>query len=176
VSAEWLGQLAPEHAPAPPPWWPPAAGWWVAVPVAALVLTLLVRWWLDPRRPLRRAALRELAHVEHSDADDRDIARALENLLRRYAIAAFGRARVARLAGEAWLSFLGEVGGEALAGPLGRSLLAAAFSAGPAAPERERWLAATERFIRTVPRARRWPLRRGLRAARVNDLRRTRSA
>ncbi len=74
-------------------------------------------------------------------------ARAIENLLRRYALALYGREVVARLTGEAWLEFASAAGAERLSGEAGRTLLAAAFGDSGQA-DREDWLTAAAEFIR----------------------------
>jgi hypothetical protein len=151
MNQNWLSELAPAHAPPPPGWWPPAPGWWV---LAALALALAggALWrWHTPRHRLRRAALRELRRIGSDDADLRHSAGAIENLLRRYAMAVFGRERVARLTGEAWLTFLGTEGGAPLAGESGRHLLSTAFG-GEAYDERPSWLAGADAFVRRAGR------------------------
>jgi hypothetical protein len=154
---DWLAQLAPERAPAVPPWWPPAPGWWL---LAALVLAAIVAaflWWRWPPRRLRRVALRELQRIRTREADPAATARALQNLLRRYALAVFGADAVARLSGEEWLRFVAAHGATGLAGPLGEALLAASFGGRPSRPlqeaEREGWCAATEAFLRSAAQA-----------------------
>ncbi|HTV49640.1 MAG TPA: DUF4381 domain-containing protein [Steroidobacteraceae bacterium] len=155
MSTDLLAQLAPEHAPAPPGWFPPAPGWWIAAALSALALLALWRWLSDPRHRPRRAALRELRALRRRPLSDGALAASLENLLRRYAIALFGRAGVARLTGQAWLDFLAERGAPALRAEAGRSLIGCAF-AGCGAGDRDRWLAAVHEFIgraaRVAPR------------------------
>jgi Domain of unknown function (DUF4381) len=112
------------------------------VSAATLVWRLRV-----PGRAARRAALRQLRLIRASDADGAAVARAIQNLLRRYALAVFGADRVARLSGEAWLDFVIDSGGEALAGAPGRTLLAAAFG-NQACDDRAHWIAGAERFIK----------------------------
>ncbi len=147
MSPGWLCQLAPGHAPAAPGWWPPAPGWWIAAALCVLAVVLVVRWVRHPRRALRRTALRQLQLIQRSDADGAAVARATENLLRRYALAVFGHDRVARLTGETWVSFVVAAGGAALAGGPGRSLLAAAFG-NHAQDDREQWIAGAAGFIK----------------------------
>jgi Domain of unknown function (DUF4381) len=151
MSAGWLAQLAADHAPPRAGWFPPALGWWAAVGcalVTAALVVSIVRWWREPRRYLRRAAMRELRLIRASPLEGPDAARAIESLLRRHAVALHGRARVARLTGEGWLEFARASGAEALAGDTGRSLLAAAFG-GHAGQrlDRDRWLAAAAQLI-----------------------------
>lgn len=160
MNTDWIADLAPEHAPAAPGWWPPAPGWWLLSLVLIAVAAGAIAWWRNPRRRLRRATLRELRQIRAAEADPTRTAQAIQNLLRRYALARFGREGVAPLSGARWLGFLGEHGAEGLSGPAGESLLAAAY--GGLAIEgfdRDRWLLAAERFVRRSA-ARRAPGRR----------------
>jgi len=147
MSANWLSQLAPDHAPAPPNAWPPAPGWWGVAVLAIIAVTLLVRWLRNPQRAARRAALEELRRIRTSDGDGPAVARAIENLLRRYALTVFGRHDVAKLTGEAWLQFVMTEGGEKLAGHVGRSMLSTAFGNHPT-DDRDQWAAGAEGFIK----------------------------
>ncbi len=151
MSPDWLTQLAPAHAPPAPGWWPPAPGWWALAGLSLALLALLGGWYWRPRQARQRLALRELARIRaDGEADIAACARAIENVLRRYALAVFGRGEVARLSGAAWLSFAQRHGAAELADETGRSLLVAAF--GGVVPEqpdaRERWLAGAEGFVR----------------------------
>lgn len=154
MNQDWLAQLAPAHAPAAVGWWPPAPGWWVVGVSGVLLIAALVRTLLDPRRALRRTAIRQLRIIRASDADGPAVARATQNLLRRYAVEVFGRDRVARLTGEEWLRFVMDAGGDALAGAPGRSMLAAAFG-NQASDDRGQWFAAAEGFIKRAAGGRR---------------------
>jgi hypothetical protein len=149
MNPSWLAQLAPAHAPPAPLWWPPAPGWWVLAWLCALLVAALTWWWREPRRARRRIALRELRGIRRAggEIDASASAQAIENVLRRYAIAVFGRTRVARLSGAAWLQFAATHGGAGLASDSGRSLLSAAFG-GAVHDQREQWLAAAEGFVR----------------------------
>jgi len=155
MSASWLTKLAPAHAPSAPGWWPPALGWWAAAGLAilcAVALVSILRWWREPRRRFRWAALRELKRIRASEVEGAAAAWAIESLLRRYAVALYGRERVAALTGSAWLEFARSAGAAKLSGETGRSLLAAAFGA-PAVSDREGWLGAAAEFIRRAPAA-----------------------
>ncbi len=147
MNPNWLSELAPPRAPPPPGWWPPAPGWWILAALAVALAGGALWRWRSPRRRLCRVALRELRRIGSADADLRHSARAIENLLRRYAIAVFGRERVARLTGEAWLAFLAAEGGAPLAGEQGRRLLSTAFG-GKAYDELPSWLAGADAFVR----------------------------
>jgi hypothetical protein len=119
--------------------------------LAVVTAGLLWRWLSQPERGPRRAALRQLKIIRASDADGAAVARATQNLIRRYALAVFGHERVARLTGERWLQFVIDAGGDALAGAPGRSLLAAAFG-NHAQDDREQWFDGAEAFIRRARR------------------------
>ena len=157
MTPDWLAQLAPDHAPPRAGWFPPALGWWLAVACALLLAALvasIVKWWLEPHRRLRRAAMRELRRIGASPLQGAEAARAIENLLRRHAVALHGRERVARLTGAGWLEFAGASGAGALAGEAGRSLLATAFGRRPSSGvDRDQWLEAAEQLIRQSGRA-----------------------
>jgi hypothetical protein len=152
MSDHWLTQLAPDRAPAAAGWWPPAPGWWAAALLAIVLgaaLAVAWKWWSAAHRRHRRAALAELRRIRTRALVGTAAARAIENLLRRYAIAVYGREHVARLSGAAWLEFAAGVGGARLAGEVGRSMLAAAFAAHSEA-DPESWLAAARQFIRAA--------------------------
>lgn len=103
---ELLDLLEPVPDPSPPSMWPETTGWiWLGVILAGLV-TLAMRRYRARRRATayRRAALAELAAVGTDPA-------AISGILRRTALAAYPRRRVAPLDGEDWLSFLDETGG-----------------------------------------------------------------
>jgi hypothetical protein len=147
MTTNWLSQLAPAHAPPPAGWWPPAPGWWLVAVLLLAAAAAAVAWWRDPYRRSRRAALRELRAIRAEESDLVASARAIESLLRRFAVAVFGGAQVARLTGDAWLAFVAAQGGTALAGEAGRSLLATAFG-GSVSDDRECWIAGAEAFVR----------------------------
>jgi Domain of unknown function (DUF4381) len=109
MNSDWMAQLASEHAPPPPGWWPIAPGWWAVLALLVLggaIFFCWRKWWRDPHAKLRRAALRELREIGARDDDGPVVARAIEDLMRRYALAVFGRERVASLAGHSWLGFV----------------------------------------------------------------------
>lgn len=109
-----------------PPPEPPAISMWPATPVAkglcALLLLLLIFLiWRQIQsyraNAYRRAALDELQHAGG------DAARIAE-ILRRTALAAYPRAKVAALTGEDWLKFLNQhYPDQAFDGDVGRTLL-----------------------------------------------------
>jgi len=149
MNSNWIADLAPEHAPRAPGWWPPAPGWWVASLILVALIAAAIAWWRNPRRRLQRTTLRELKRIRAGAADLTGTAQAIQNLLRRYALARFGHDGVAALTGARWLAFLGERGGQTLGAAAGESLLSAAYGGQPAPNiDRDRWLTEAERFVR----------------------------
>lgn len=115
---ELIDLLEPVPEPLPVSMWPQTAGWvWLGLLVLALLLVLASRLRRRYRaNAYRREALREL---EAANGDPTAIAA----ILRRTAMVAYGRPRVASLFGETWLDFLDRAfgGNDFRSGP-GRSL------------------------------------------------------
>lgn len=153
VAPDWLSQLAPAHAPPPPGWWPLAAGWWGVMVLGAIALVLVAYWQTRGSVRLRRKALRELEAIEvrwsTTGSSDATLAEALEHLLRRYAVARFGRDAVAGLSGERWISFVIAHGGTAWSAATGADLLRAAYGGGNTTnADRALWLLGARAFIK----------------------------
>lgn len=89
--------------------WPLGPGWWLLiVALTLLVFAVTVRWFWQ-RTALRRAAIAELKLLESSLARTRDehaFLCGVSTLLRRVAIARFGRNAAASAEGETWLALL----------------------------------------------------------------------
>ncbi|WP_108663625.1 DUF4381 domain-containing protein [Acuticoccus kandeliae] len=122
---DYINRLAEPPVPAPVPLTPETGGWVVLAILLALALLALV-WWVVRRRranAYRRAALIALAAAGDDPAE-------IAAILRRTALAAWPRTRVASLTGEAWLGFLDASGGDGAfkAGP-GRAIVEAPFRA-----------------------------------------------
>lgn len=109
-------QIRDIHGLDPISWWPPGPGWWLlALLAVALVagLWLLLgysrdrpllpaKWQRDARRRLRGLRKRQ-AHMS-----TKEIAGELSELMRRIAMARYGRQACAGLSGEQWLQWLAE--------------------------------------------------------------------
>lgn len=95
-------------------WWPPAPGWWIG---ALLLLLTLIGLFLLIRHFIRyppgswrweaRVALRELWQQRNRQSQKESAAR-LSELLRRIAIARFGREKTASISGSEWLTWLAQ--------------------------------------------------------------------
>lgn len=95
--------------------WPPGPGWWLLLlGLVALVMLSRFAYYLyrtrDQRRQLawHRDARRQLRFLKRTlnDSNGRDIISELSELLRRIAVARFGRTSCAGLHGSAWLEWL----------------------------------------------------------------------
>ena len=102
--SEPLDKLYDFYQPPPPSWTPQTIGWYVVFVLFGIAVVWLaihyLRRWLSDR--YRREALRELALSPPEQ---------FSTLLKRTALAAWPRERVASLSGEAWLGFLDETAG-----------------------------------------------------------------
>jgi hypothetical protein len=96
-----LDKLHDFYQPTPPAWTPQTIGWYVSFAIIGLFLLWIIvrtiRKWLANR--YRREALRELVSLPPNQ---------FSTLLKRTALAAWPREKIASLSGEAWLSFLSE--------------------------------------------------------------------
>ena len=145
---DWLAQLAPAHAPPPLGWWPLAPGWWGLLLLLVGALISIWFWYRSPRQRLRRSGLRELVHIDGTSLGDTALAHALEHLVRRYAVARYGREAVAGLSGSRWLEFTIARGATQWQGPTGEALLQAAYGGTPQQSDRARWVAGARAFLK----------------------------
>jgi hypothetical protein len=112
-----------------------------------MMIAAVIYWQRRPTVRLRRIALRELNTIETTHPDDVALARELEHLLRRYAVARFGHDNVASLSGERWIGFIVAHGASGWDGATGANLLRAAYG-GAADTDRALWLSGARAFIR----------------------------
>jgi len=106
------GQLRDIHGLDPISWWPLAPGWWIS---AALFLLTAVALYLVARHLIRyppgswrreaQVALRDLWR-QRNQLSQKESAARLSVLLRRIAIARFGREKTASISGFEWLAWL----------------------------------------------------------------------
>jgi len=113
-SADPVSDLRDIHLPDPVSFWPPALGWWIALLVGIGLIALAVWAFRRFRTPtVLRTAHHELQGLRESYAANQQnhtLTLGLSRLLRRYAMAVYGRERVAGLTGQQWLAFLNEKG------------------------------------------------------------------
>lgn len=111
VGADPLAQLRGLHLPEAIGPWPPAPGWWMLAAAVVMLLATAVAIVERRRRGLRFRGLRELRALASrwpAEADVQHLATEISILLRRIALARFGRDRVASLHGERWVEFLSQ--------------------------------------------------------------------
>ncbi|MCG6910203.1 MAG: DUF4381 domain-containing protein [Deltaproteobacteria bacterium] len=121
--------------PGPVSWLPPAPGWYaLGVTLLLLLIWGAVAWYRRRQRnAYRRQALAELARIEKALAEGgaavHRLLPRLPALLKRTALAAYGRGEVASLCGKPWLDFLDRSIGKSLfSGENGRLLLACSYA------------------------------------------------
>jgi Domain of unknown function (DUF4381) len=97
-----LANLRDIVLPDPPPFWPPAPGAWVVLGIAVAILSIAGWGWYTSRQrnAYRRAGLLLLA--------DARTVYDISVIMKRVALAAFPRERVASLYGDDWAAFLQE--------------------------------------------------------------------
>jgi len=108
---------------APVSWWPLAAGWWVVIGLSVVagsyfVFRTLRKWHANA---YRRAAISELR-----ENDDVAI---VADILKRTALCAYPRTKVASLSGEAWCRWLGETGDQEVSDSVAECLTKGVFGA-----------------------------------------------
>lgn len=108
-----LQNLRDIAVPEPPPLWPPAPGAWVLIIISVAVLLAIALWWrrTRARNAYRRAGLALLKHAR--TVQDVNI------IVKRVALAAFSRSKVAPLWGDEWVAFLDDTCGRARFASLG---------------------------------------------------------
>jgi hypothetical protein len=159
--AQALAELRDIRLPADVATWPPAPGWWIALALGVVVTVALVLTTRARRRSLRLAAIAELERLNNSFRITDDIAalaRGLSALLRRTALARFGRRTVAGLHGSEWLEFLATAAApNGFPAEIGEAMTVATY----ARPSRQTdiattdgradaWVAAVRAWIRSV--------------------------
>ena len=96
--------------PTPVEWTPQTVGWVVLALAVALTSTLALRGWLRRRAANR---YRREAEAELVALDGPTVA-SINAILKRTAMVAYSRDRIAALAGPAWVHFLRQAAGQAL--------------------------------------------------------------
>lgn len=111
-----LSQLRDIHLPEPVGLWPLAPGWWLLAAlllVTGVIVFRLIRNRVRRDAP-RRDALKELEKCYRAFEDDGNESKYISNinvLLKKVAAFYYGKEKVARLSGEAWLAFLDQHAG-----------------------------------------------------------------
>lgn len=106
-----LQQLRPMHLPDQPSAWPLAPGWWLLAATVLILVYVLSRWLINRKRlkasnHYRKQSLTMLQSLQQRQVSNIEAVAELNQLLKRCAIQAYGRAQVSGLSGENWLEFL----------------------------------------------------------------------
>ncbi|TCL00760.1 uncharacterized protein DUF4381 [Shimia isoporae] len=120
-----INQLAEVPTPAPVSMAPQTPGWAILAALIAVGLFWLARrYWISHKaNAYRRAALKALNSAGNDPA-------AVSAILKRTALAAYGRAEVAALTGSEWLDFLNRTSGK-FVGDTGTAIVSAAYAKSP---------------------------------------------
>ncbi len=109
-----LAQLRDIHVPLSPEWWPPAPGWWllalVGLGLASLVVSHAWRRYRAgaPIRQAERDLERYFSRFDDKQNAKRELANAVNAVLKRVALVRYPRSEVAELSGASWTEFLDE--------------------------------------------------------------------
>lgn len=109
-----LAQLRDIHVPLSPEWWPPAPGWWLLALVGLGLASLVVSHaWRRHRAgaPIRQAERdleRHFSRFDDKQNAKRELANAVNAVLKRVALVRYPRSEVAELSGASWTEFLDE--------------------------------------------------------------------
>ncbi|MBL6688001.1 MAG: DUF4381 domain-containing protein [Pseudomonadales bacterium] len=110
-----LAALRDIHLPAEVSFWPPAIGWWIILGLLLVGLAFAIHALIKRLRQTayRRQAKRHLRAIKADwqlHGDVRQTLKALQELMKRTALTAFGRDQVAKLTGYRWTAFLDQTG------------------------------------------------------------------
>ena len=147
-----LSDLRDIHLPDPVSWWPPAPGWWMVLGLAIVLLVLAVWGYRRLRTPAAyqsaRHELQGLREAYAANRQDPKLVTGLSMLLRRYAMALYGRERVAGLTGKQWLTFLNKMGNtDIFTGDVGNVLVSVPYGSQVPA-QGEALLTAVEQWLK----------------------------
>jgi hypothetical protein len=112
MNPELLAQLRDIQGLDTIPWWPLASGWWLLggllLVVLYLLYTLVRNLFHYPAGSWHRDAWKQLRRLKQQlpRLPAREVAGDLSELIRRIAVARFGREEAAALTGESWLEWL----------------------------------------------------------------------
>ncbi len=109
-----LSGLRDIHLPIKPDFWPLAWGWWAllgGIILAIIAIIVFLRFW---RNLPEVYALRKLNKITADKKDDLEYLKAVSTLLKRVAIAVYGRTQIALLSDQTWQDFLLQAAPETL--------------------------------------------------------------
>ncbi|WP_257297030.1 DUF4381 domain-containing protein [Endozoicomonas sp. YOMI1] len=110
-----LDQLRPNHLPDPVGLWPPAIGWWLLALIGTALMVLVTvyswrRWQKNRYRSEAQLQARKIQADYQVHQSLHRLANESNELLKRVALHAFPKTKVAGLTGASWSQFLADTG------------------------------------------------------------------
>jgi cbb3-type cytochrome oxidase subunit 3 len=106
-----LNQLHDIQLPDPVGWWPLTFSWWILIFSITSVLVGIVWYYLEQKRRniYRQSALQKIDEIlQRESLSDNEKIAAINAVVKRVALTAFGRLSTAHLHDQEWLEFLHE--------------------------------------------------------------------
>lgn len=139
-----LSGLKDLHYPLAPSWWPLAWGWYVVVGVIFLLLVIII---YKKRSSSLAYAKREMKKIQKRTTENQ--LKMLSQLLKRVAMARYGREAIAPLSEDAWQEFLLASAPKVLTDEQAHQLAYAIYNPNPETPNKKLF-SATQKWIEQV--------------------------
>jgi len=111
INTSLLEQLNDIQLPDPVGWWPLAFSWWILIFSIIAIVAGAIWYYLDQKRRniYRRSAVQQVEDIlQQTDSTENAKISAINAVLKRVAVTAYGRLITASLHDQAWLDFLSE--------------------------------------------------------------------
>lgn len=111
VNTSLLEQLHDIQLPDPVGWWPLAFSWWILIFSIIAIIAGAIWYYLDQKRRniYRKSAVQKIQGImQKTDCSENAKISAINAVLKRVAVTAYGRLITASLHDQAWLDFLAE--------------------------------------------------------------------
>ena len=111
INTSLLEQLNDIQLPDPVGWWPLAFSWWILIFSIIAIVAGAIWYYLDQKRRniYRRSAVQQVEEILQQTGSTENVKiSAINAVLKRVAVTAYGRLITASLHDQAWLDFLSE--------------------------------------------------------------------
>ena len=139
-----LSGLKDLHYPVSPSWWPLSYGWYIIL--SLILLSVLIIIHKKRNSPLAYAN-REMKKIQKTNSEKQ--LKLLSQLLKRVAMARYGREAIAPLSEESWQEFLLASAPKILTDKQARQLAYAIYNPNPEKPDKKLF-SATQKWIEQV--------------------------